>query len=320
MRAPLVVSLALVMVLPVLFAGTPAASQTRLVLAGASFAFNLMNGFGPILSQNVPGVTAVVEASPNFPDTMQRIATGRAHLGIVGSVTVLDAFLGEEEFRSARVPVRSIAVLHDFVYHLLTLQDTGIRAIGDLRGKRVGIGSPGAVRDVMRWLRAAGLDPDRDVRRETFQVPGAWVAALREKRVDAVFAVSLGSPAIGDVADLASTPGVSMRIIPLESILPAVQREFGARYHGFTIPQGLYPGMTTDVRTIGVEAYLIALATLDMALAYQVTKQFYEKRAELAQFSYAAQYVTFVGLAGRSAVPFHPGAVQYFRERGIPGF
>ena len=309
MRGRLALMGTALIILLILLGSVPSATQARVTIAATVgpgfFAFDLMNGFAPMISRSLPNVTAVAERSPLFLDTMQRIAAGRADLDVEG-----------------RVPVRTLALLHDFVYHLVTLEETGIGAIGDLRGKRVGIDAPGTVRDALRWLRAAGIDPDQDVRMETFPLttPGAWAVALREKKIDAVFAVTLGSPTVPDVFDLTMTSGIRVRLIPLDAILPAVQREFGSRYHAFMIKRGLYPGMTSDVPTISASAELVALEAFDANLAYQITKLFYEKRSELAQFSYAAQYISLIGLAGRSPVPFHPGAVRYFQERGVAGF
>lgn len=307
----------------ILVASGPSVGQVRVTVAATVgpgfFAFDLMNGFGPLISRNVPNVTVVVEQSGNFLDTMQRIAGRRADLGIVGSVIVVDALLGEEAFRGSRVPVRTLALLHDFVFHLVTLEETGITTVGDLRGKRIGIDGPGTVRDALRILQAAGIDPEREVRREVAAAPGAWVAALREKRIDAVFAVSLGSPTVPDVLALATTPGVRLKIIPLDTVLPALKRQYGNRYRNFAIKRGMYPG-AADVPTISASAQLVALANFDATLAYQITKLFYEKRADLAQFSSAALYITLIGLCEGSPLPFHPGAAQYFRERGVSCF
>jgi len=306
------------------FVPAPSTSQARVTIAATVgpgfFAFDLMSGFASLISRNVSNVTTVVEQSPNFLDTMQRIAARRADLGIVGGVIVVDALLGEEAFRGNRVPVRTLALLHDFVSHLVTLEGTGITTIGDLRGKRIGIDGPGSVRDALRILQAAGIDPQREVRTEVAAAPGAWVAALREGRIDAVYAVSLGSPTVPDVVAMATAPCVRLRIIPLDSVLPALRRQYGDRYRSFTIKGGMYPGIAVDVPTISGSAQLVALANFDTALAYQITKVFYEKRAELAQFSSAALYITTIGLSERSPIPFHPGAAQYFRERGVPGF
>lgn len=316
-------TLMLVLLITVL-ASAPSRSQARLTIAATVgpgfFAFDLMSSLGPLISRNVPNVTVVVEQSPNFLDTMQRIATRRADLGIVGSVLVVDALLGEEAFRGNRVPVRTLALLHDIVFHLVTLEGTGITTISDLRGKRIGIDGPGTVRDALRILQAAGINPERDVRTEVGASPGAWVAALRERRIDAVFAVSLGSPTVPDVSALAATPGVTLKVIPLDTVLPALKRQYGNRYRDFTIRRGMYPGVIVDVPTISASAQLVALANFDATLAYQITKLFYEKRADLAQFSSAALYISFIGLSERSPIPFHPGAAQYFGERGVPGF
>ena len=54
--------------------------------------------------------------------------------------------------------------------------------------------------------------------------------------------------------------------------------------------------------------------------AYQITKMIYERRAELAAVHKEAANITTTGAAERSPVPFHPGSIRYFKERGIPGF
>ena len=317
---------ALALLLLVFIGLLPVSAQARVTLAAACpparpgfFACELMGGLGRLIPQNLSNVEAVVLRTAAFPDAMQSIAERRADLGIVGSVIVLDAFLGEDVYRGKPIPVRTLTPIHDlFVYHLVTLEETGIRVIGDLRGKRVALDPPVA-RDALRFLRAAGLDPDRDMRRETPPL-GGWTAALRERRVDAAFVVASGSFTEPGIIDLAITPGVRMRLIPLDGLLATLQKEFGARYVKGSVGKELYPGMTADVPTIVATALVIATQAFDTDLAYQITRLIYERRGELAQSHSSAQYITLLGAAERSRIPFHPGAVRYFKERGVLGF
>jgi TRAP transporter TAXI family solute receptor len=78
--------------------------------------------------------------------------------------------------------------------------------------------------------------------------------------------------------------------------------------------------MTTNVATVGVANLLVVHKDFNADLAYQITKLIYEKRAELAQVHQEAANITLTGVAGRSPLPFHPGAIRYFRERGVEGF
>lgn len=70
------------------FASAPSTGQARVTIAGSVgagfFAFDLMSGFGPLISRNVPNVAVVVEQSPNFLDTMQ-------HIGFLGQYEGADS-------------------------------------------------------------------------------------------------------------------------------------------------------------------------------------------------------------------------------------
>jgi len=65
---------------------------------------------------------------------------------------------------------------------------------------------------------------------------------------------------------------------------------------------------------------LISHKDFDADLAYQITKLLFERRPELALVHKEAANITLTGAAGRSPLPFHPGAVRYFKERNVEGF
>lgn len=322
MKTVLRVSLALWLLASL--ASPQAAAQARVTLAATCpppvpgfFACELMAGLGRLIPQNLANVEATVQRNGSFPDTARSIAEGRADLGILGSVSLLE-FL--DEFRGR--PFRTLTPMGNlFVYHLVTLEETGIRSIADLRGKRVAVDppTPAANRDAMRFLTAAGIDPDRDIRRESLPL-GTWTAALREKRIDAAFAISTGSLVEPGILELATTPGVRIRLIPLDILIPSLEREFRGRYLKGAVRKVYYPGMTDDVPTIVAAVLIVTTQALSTDLAYQITKLIYEKRAELAQIHPAAQHITLIGIAERPLIPFHPGAVLYFKERGAEGF
>jgi len=122
------------------------------------------------------------------------------------------------------------------------------------------------------------------------------------------------------VLDLAATPGIRIKLIPLDSVLPALQAKYGKLYFRSTILKEIYPGMTANVATVGVANLLVVHKDFNAELAYQITKLIFEKRAELAQVHQEAANITLTGAAERSPLPFHPGAARYFRERGVAGF
>ena len=84
--------------------------------------------------------------------------------------------------------------------------------MADLKGKRVSTGSPGSATEVMafRVIEAAGLDKDKDMKRERLGVAES-VNALKDRKIDAFFWVG-GLPTAA-VTDLANTPGVKIKMI-----------------------------------------------------------------------------------------------------------
>ncbi|MDR7522606.1 MAG: TAXI family TRAP transporter solute-binding subunit [Armatimonadota bacterium] len=281
--------------------------------------FPLGGGLASLISRHIPGVTATAEVTPASVDNMRLIQAKRADLALTLADTAYDAFKGEEVFRGSPVPIRTLAPLYNNFNHLVTIEGSGIASIADLRGKRVSVGAPGSGTEItaLRILEAAGLHPDRDIRRERLGVAPS-VDALKDRKIDAFF-WSGGLPT-ASVLDLAASPGVRIRLIPLDALVPTLQRKYGNLYFRSVIQKEFYPGMAADAPTIGVANLLVVHQDFNAELAYQITKLLFERRAELAQIHKEAANITLIGLAGRSPVPFHPGAIRYYKERGLEGF
>jgi TRAP transporter TAXI family solute receptor len=281
--------------------------------------FPLGGGLASLISKNLPGVVATAEVTPASVDNIRLLAAKRADLAFVLADTAVDALKGEEAFRGNPVPIVTLTPLYNNFNHLVTVEGTGITTIADLRGKRVSVGPPGSGTEVtaLRILEAAGLHPDRDIRRERLS-PAASADAIKDRKLDAFF-WSGGLPTAA-VLDLAASPGMRIRLVPLDTLLPAMQKKWGNLYFRSVIQKEYYPGMPADAPTIGVANLLISHRDFSAELAYQITKLVYERRADLAQVHKEATNITLIGVAGRSPLPFHPGAVRYFKERGVEGF
>lgn len=321
----LITLLALLLLVP--FGSVSAAPQIRLTIAieqepPGTPVFQFAAGIARLISQNVPNVEATVQATPAGVLATGLIGAKRADLALVRANVPLRAFRGEEEFKGSPVPVYTLTPLHNSIYQLVTLEGTAINTIADLRGMRVAIRQPGGPpdpeRQVVRILQAAGINPDQDIRKELLGLAEAS-AALRDKKIDAFFWRGESLPT-SDILALATTPGVRIKLIPLDAVLPALRKEFGNLLFKVTILKEFYPGMTANVPTVGQAILLVVHQDFDADLAYQISKLIYERRADLALVHKAAQDITLIGVAGRSPIPFHPGAIRYFRERGVEGF
>ncbi len=281
--------------------------------------FPLGGGLAQLISRHIAGVQATAEVTSASVDNMRLIGAKRADLAFTLADTAYDAFTGVEAFRGNPIPIMTLTPLYNNFNHLITIEGAGVTTIADVRGKRVSVGSPGSGTEVtaLRILEAAGIDPDRDIRKERLGVAES-ADALRDRKIEAFF-WSGGLPT-GAVLDLASTPGIRMRLVPLDTTLSALQRKYGSLYFRAIIIKEIYPGTVANVPTVGTTNLLVVHRDFSAELAYQITKLIYERRAELAQVHKEAANITVIGVAGRSPMPFHPGAIRYFRERGIEGF
>jgi uncharacterized protein len=278
----------------------------------------LGGGLAKVISDHVPNVQVTAELTAASVDNLKFLRAGQVDLGLALGPSLADAYQGTGTFReSGRVPVRTLAVLYTQPMHLVTLARRGITRVADLRGRVVSTTNPGSGTEViaLRMLEAAGLDPDRDLTRERLG-PAQSGDALKDGKVEAFFFSSgVPSPA---VLELATTFGAEMRLVPSDDLLPLLQHRYGAgQFSRSIIPARSYPGQETDVPTVGAATLLVVDEKMSETLAYEITRAVFEHTAELAAIHPVAKTFSPERAAAGSPVPFHPGAIRYYRERGV---
>src|SRR5438132_8787874 len=182
--------------------------------------YPLGGGMAAVLSRYVPGMQATAEVTGGSVANLQLIGTGKPYLGMTMADATLDAYKGEDKFKGKPVPVRTLIVMYPNRMHVVTVEGAGINTMKDLKGKRVSTGSGGSATEVMafRVIEAAGLDKDRDMKRE--RLGGAEsVNAIKDRKIDAFFWVG-GLPTAA-VTDLANTPGVKLKLVDHADLVPA---------------------------------------------------------------------------------------------------
>ena len=275
-------------------------------------------GLASVISRHVPNVEATAELTSASVDNLKFLRMGRADLALVVGTALYEAHSGTESFRElGRVPVRALAVLYVQPLHFVTFAEKEIASLADLRGKVISTGSPGSGTDEMvpRLLRAAGLDPDADVRRHRLG-PSNAAEALRDGKIDAFF-WSAGVPSAA-VLDLATSFRERLRLVASADVLPALQQPgTPPLFLHSVIPGGSYPGIANDVATVGVATVLVADASMSEPLAYEITRILFERREELGAVHAEARTLTPAFASSGSPIPFHPGAARYYREHGI---
>ena len=275
-------------------------------------------GLAKVLSESLPKVEVTAEVTAASVDNLKLIQLGKVDIAFTLADTLADAVRGRGAFeKTGAVKARTLAVLYPNYTHLVTVEGNGIERLADLRGKVVSTGSAGSGTEVIafRVLRAAGLDPDRDLRRQALSV-NASVDAIKDDKIDAFF-WSGGLPT-ASVLDLASTAGLTAKLIANDEVIPSLQSAWGpSLYRRIVMPKGSYPGQPTDIAVVAVDNALVVDAAMDTQLAYEVTRTLFDRKAELVAIHPEARHLSpEVAIAG-SPAEFHPGAIRYYQERGV---
>jgi TRAP transporter TAXI family solute receptor len=279
--------------------------------------YPLGGGMAAVLSKYVPGIQATAEVTGGSVANLQLIGTGKPYLGMTMADATLDAYKGEDKFKGRPVPVRTLLIMYPNRMHVVTVEGAGINTMKDLKGKRVSTGSGGSATEVMafRVIEAAGLDKDRDMRRERLGVAES-VNAIKDRKIDAFFWVG-GLPTAG-VTDLANTPGVKLKLIDHADLVAAMNRKHGELYVADLIPKDIYHGMDKDNRIASVNNLLVAHQNMDDKTAYAIVKAVFDHKDELVRTHKEAENIKLENQkSSASPVPWHPGAVKYFAEKGI---
>ncbi len=271
-------------------------------------------GIAKVLNENLPRVRVSAEVTAASVDNLKLIRDRKADIAFTLADTLADAVAGRGSFAGAPVPAASLAVLYSNYTHLVTLSSSGITSVAGLKGHVVSTGSPGSGTEVIafRVLRAAGLDPDRDVRRQGLGVSES-TDALKDGKVDAFF-WSGGLPTAA-VQDLSHSPGVTIRLLPTADLVPALRQQHGDLYFPLEIPAAAYPSVTAAVPVVGVANVLVVNRSMDEQLAYDITRVLFEKQQALAGIHPEARNLSLATATKGSPAEFHPGAQRFYRER-----
>ena len=279
--------------------------------------YPLGGGMAAVFSKHIPGIQATAEVTGGSVANLQLIGTGKPYIALTQADAAIDAVRGVDKFTGKPIPVRTLAVLYPNRMHVVSITSTGIKKMADLKGRRVSTGSGGSATEVMafRVIEAAGLDKDKDMNRERLSVAES-VNALKDRKIDAFFWVG-GLPTAA-VTDLANSPGVTIQMIDHADLVPAMNKKYGNLYVRDAISKDVYKGMAADNPQATVMNILVAHEKMDDKTAYAIVKTIFDKRDELIRAHKEAENFKLENQKTEaSSVPWHPGAIKYFAEKGI---
>ena len=220
---------------------------------------------------------------------------------------------GLQEGQEAIANLRGIASLYPETIHIVATKASGVKAIKDLKGKRVGVGAPnsGTEADARIILNAHGLTYD-DLNVDYLDF-NEVADRLIDGQIDAGF-VTAGYPT-SSIINIATIRDL---------VLVPVDREVSEKlieeipYYGLTeIPLGMYKGVDEPVLSLATPALWIGDSQLDPTLVYKMTKALWENIDILAVVHAQGKNITLDTALSGMAIPLHPGAELYYKEIGL---
>lgn len=242
------------------------------------------------------------------------IDAGENEIAIVQNDVMNYAYKGIEIFEGEVITSFStMATLYNETIQIVVRADSGINSVADLKGKKVCVGDAGSGTEAntRQILAAYGLSFD-DIQVQNMSF-GDASTALQDNSIDASF-VTAGAPTTA-VMQLAAT--TKIKILSLsDEVIDSLMKDYPF-YVKEVIKGGTYTGFDEDATTVAVKATFIVSNDLSEETVYNMTKALIENRAALASAHVKGEFLTIESaVQGNADVPFHPGAIKYYKEIG----
>lgn len=304
-------AIALVAALTAVSTAPASAQQMKLMTGpqGGSW-YPLGGAIQNIIEKNVPGTSVQVLPGAGISNVVG-VQTGKAELGFGNAVSSVDGVNGTEPFKGKQDNVCHIGTLYFQYFHAVALADSGVRTMGDAKGKALTTQQKGNTGEQMtrHALEVYGLNYGA-LSKVNFGNYTDSVTQLKDGHAH-VFTLITTVPA-SSVMDLASAREIRVLEFP-EDRFRALQK-INKGYDKRVIKAGSYPKQDRDIQTIGTWTHLVASCKLPEALVYNITKALATNIENLGNVVAAVKGLSVKDMASDVGVPYHPGARKYYQE------
>ncbi len=264
-----------------------------------------------VLNKDAQGVNASAQSTGASVANINMLKDGQVDMAIVQNDIAYYAVNGKEMFENKVDNLRGIASLYPETCQFVVLEDSGIKTIADLKGKRVAVGAAGSgvegnVRQILKAYDMSYDDID-----EQFLSFAEGATALKDGTVD-VACLTAGYPT-ASVQDVASQKKI--RLLPIDNDkIESLMKEYPF-YTKTTIPKGTYQGFDEDVQTVSVMAILVVNDKLSDDAGYEITKAIFGGLDKISAAHSAAKAISKEkALEGMDFITMNGGAQKFLKE------
>ena len=264
------------------------------------------------IQKEIPGVNVGVSPGGGIAN-VEGLEMGKCDIGFSNSSSAVDGLYGRPPFKKKMENMRQLANLYPQYFQMVVREDSGIKSVTDLKGKSISPGPKGHTGELLaqQVLEIYGLSYKDMAKIHHVQYSDS-VALMKDGHAQA-YILGTTIPA-SSIIDLAADRKIRLLSLPDDKI-KALQK-INAGYLKRVIPKGTYPGVDYDVPGVGYFTHLVISAKLPDDIVYKITKTLAINLPRFAEVVKDMQGVTAKDLALDIGVPFHPGALKYFKEMG----
>lgn len=287
--------------------------------APGSLAYN--SGQAVAKVANEAGITARTQPLVGY---LPLISSGEVDFGFSNGVEAAFAMSGTGNYDRPNPNLRLVGVMFPLKTGLMVPADTGIKTISDLKKKAgsLRIASEYTSSTIIPFYIAGALANGGMTYDDFKKVPVSsfvkGIEALGDGLVD-VALVSLNSGA-GKQAEvkLQSRGGLQYVSLDMSEKGVAAFKKFLPAGSIVAMPRNdNIPGLKEAANIIEIPWMMLTNANTSEDLVYKMTKAIAENNAKLKESFGAFGRANLAHMAPANAVPYHPGAIRYYKEAGI---
>lgn len=300
----------------------PSPAQTAVSLGTSSVGARfhvLAIGMGDVVSRNSK-LNVTVEPIGGSDANVRSLKAKRIDFALINSLAATHGFRGTGSFKKeGKAPVRLIFQGGAAARALVARADRSIRTPADLRGKKVQARRR-ALADLeillKQILKVYGV-PEGEVTIFSHANTNEQVEALRLGTADAVV-MPFGSPRTASPPIRRVAEAVPLVVVGLDQdkIPGILENPDLAGYAPVVIHKGAIKGVEKNVNSLALGEYVVGRADLSEDVVYQFTKTFFEHLKEFYPVHASAKQYGLEASLSEPSIPYHPGAVRYYKEIG----
>jgi uncharacterized protein len=261
----------------------------------------------------VPGLS--IQQTPGAGIANVRgVDENKAQIGFANSATTVDGLEGRPPYPAKTTHVCQVANLYPQYFQVVALKDAHVKSFADMKGKSLVTQPKGNTGEILTALvlKINGMSY-ASLAKTNFQAGYTDAVDMMKDGHAQVFTLGTTSPASA-VMDLAS--GRDIDLVPVDDKTMNELHGMNPGYHKLVIKAGTYPKQDKDVAAIGYSTHIVARCDLPEETVYQMTKAMATHVADMAAVVKPIEGLTVKDMAVDIGVPFHKGAVKYYKEVG----